>query len=114
MGPSVGKTSSTVGADIISRLAQAHLQQCCNNFKDPGVQHYGGRDFTDQRDIADEIFCKMPPPKPSVVKHTYGYGGHAAPAAAPVTSMHTYYNCGGGCFSGNCSITMANGTTKHR
>jgi len=89
------------GKHYLPSLAQAHLQQCCNNFKDPGVQRYGGKDFGEQRDIADEIFCKMPPPKPS---HT--------PKAAPVASMNTYYNCSGGCFHGNCSIKMADGSSK--
>jgi len=90
------------GRHYLPSLAQAHLQQCCNNFKDPGVQHYGGKDFGEQRDIADEIFCKMDPPKPSI--HT--------PAAAQVKSMNTYYNCSGGCFHGDCSIKMADGSYK--
>merc|ERR1711981_619500 len=37
------------GRHYLPSLAQAHLQQRCNNFKDPGVQHYGGKLFTDQR-----------------------------------------------------------------
>lgn len=97
------------GRHYLPSLAQAHLQQCCNNFKDPGVQHYGGKDFFEQRDIADEIFCKMPPPKPT--KPVYNHHSAHTPAK-PVATMQTYYNAGGGCFHGNCSITMADGTTK--
>lgn len=88
------------GRHYLPSLAQAHLQQCCNNFKDPGVQHYGGKDFGEQRDIADEIFCKMDPPKPSI---------HVA---VQVSSMNTYYNRCGGCFHGDCSVKMADGSHK--
>ncbi|CAF5109316.1 unnamed protein product, partial [Rotaria socialis] len=42
----------------------AHLLQFCNNFKDPGVQHYGrGSLFSQIRDEMDDIFCGLPAPK---------------------------------------------------
>ena len=46
-------------------LAGAHLLQLCYNFKDTGVQHYGGELFSTLRDSIDELFNKLPPPKPS-------------------------------------------------
>ena len=33
----------------------------------PAPQCYGGEDFATQRDLADEIFCKLPPPRASPV-----------------------------------------------
>jgi len=51
------------GAHYLQSLARAHLIQQCNNFKDPGVQLYGGDLFQDVRDFADETFLKLPPPQ---------------------------------------------------
>lgn len=53
------------GAHYLRSLSRAHLAQVCNNFKDPGVQHYGGNLFHEVRDAADEIFLKLPPPNPA-------------------------------------------------
>lgn len=50
------------GMHYLQSLARAHLTQQCNNFKDPGVQLYGGDLFNDERDNADEMFLKLPPP----------------------------------------------------
>jgi len=36
-----------------------------NNFKDPGVSHFGGDLFNKLVEHADSIFDNMPPPKPS-------------------------------------------------
>eukprot|EP00434_Breviolum_minutum_P031204 symbB.v1.2.027596.t1/scaffold2834.1/size69276/3 len=54
------------GAHYLRSLSRAHLAQICNNFKDPGVQNYGGELFREVRDLADEIFLKLPPPNPAV------------------------------------------------
>jgi len=50
------------GRHYLLSLARAHLTQQCNNFKDPGVQVYGGPLFQDVRDHADDMFVKLPPP----------------------------------------------------
>ncbi|CAE7857403.1 csx1 [Symbiodinium microadriaticum] len=42
------------GVHFLPSLLCAHASQQCNNFKDPGVQHYGGDLFADLRDQADE------------------------------------------------------------
>jgi len=79
------------GRHYIPSLMGAHLFQQCNNFKDPGVQHYGGALFMQLRDQIDDIFLALPPPKPSRAASDYGGGA----AAAPV-NMAGYYNVGGG------------------
>merc|ERR1711998_701323 len=61
------------GQHYLPSLRLAHLHQQCNNFKDPGVQHY-----------ADEFFLQLPPPKPSI----------KTSVAAP-RDMSMFYNCGG-------------------
>merc|ERR1719414_2429869 len=53
------------GRHYLPSLGRAHLLQQCNNFKDPGVQHYGGSLYTEIREKADDIFLKLPAPKPS-------------------------------------------------
>mmetsp|Transcript_7373 Transcript_7373/g.12813 ORF Transcript_7373/g.12813 Transcript_7373/m.12813 type:complete len:585 (+) Transcript_7373:63-1817(+) len=63
----------------------AHRLQQCNNFKDPGVQCYGGKLFQEIRDDADDVFNNLPAPKPSIRRSQ----------AAPV-SMAAYNNCYGG------------------
>ncbi|CAF4309999.1 unnamed protein product, partial [Rotaria sordida] len=52
------------GVHFLPSLTRAHLLQFCNNFKDPGVQHYGkGLLFSQIRDEMDDIFCNLPAPK---------------------------------------------------
>jgi len=68
----------------------AHKLQQCNNFKDPGVQHYGGALFQDCQDSADSAFNELPAPTPSRPPSSSG-----AHYAAPV-NMAAYNNYYGG------------------
>ena len=105
------------GKHFLPSLFGAHLAQQCNNFKDPGVQHYGGRTFKDLRDRCDAAFLKIPAPTPSKPPPSRGggYGGFSGGAAAapraPV-KMANYYNCSGGCFAGGCSVACVGGATR--
>lgn len=56
-----------------------------NNFKDPGVQIYGGKLFQSLRDTADAVFLKLPPPKPTIKKHD-------GSSHAQMASMAAYNN----------------------
>ena len=99
------------GQHFLPSLMGAHLMQQCNNFKDPGVQHYGGPLFSAIRDMCDKAFLEIPPPE---VPQRYaapepnqnGRRGNAgAPAqAAPRPRMQKYLNRGGGCFAGDCHV----------
>lgn len=42
--------------------------QIKNNFKDSGVEHFGGEHFEKFVEVADDIFVSMPPPKPTYDK----------------------------------------------
>ncbi|CAE7475803.1 unnamed protein product [Symbiodinium sp. CCMP2592] len=53
------------GKHYLRSLSRAHLAQLCNNFKDPGVQPYGGDLFREVRDAADDVFLKIPAPNPA-------------------------------------------------
>jgi len=89
------------GVHYLPSLVNAHLLQMCNNFKDPGVQVYGGKLFTKLRDRADKIFIKLPAPKPS-------YNA----SAAPVASMGVYHRSSNPCFHGNSVAEMLDGNSK--
>jgi len=88
------------GRHYLPSLMHAHMNQICNNFKDPGVQHYGGSMFRQIRDIVDENFCKLPPPKPSLVRppekvqssYSSSSPSYSLSSHAPVPSMSTYNN----------------------
>jgi hypothetical protein len=58
------------GRHYLPSIMFAHRLQQCNNFKDPGVQGYGGELFRSIQDTADELFNQLPPPKPSGRTHT--------------------------------------------
>jgi uncharacterized protein YegL len=62
------------GKHFIPSLLNAHTYQACNNFKDPGLQDFGGLLFKTIRDRADGIVNELPPPKPSL-SSVRGYGG---------------------------------------
>ena len=53
---------STWGNHYVRSLCFAHKLQQCNNFKDAGVQHYGGALFKELQEVADSIFNGLPPP----------------------------------------------------
>mmetsp|Transcript_57992 Transcript_57992/g.109247 ORF Transcript_57992/g.109247 Transcript_57992/m.109247 type:complete len:167 (-) Transcript_57992:164-664(-) len=87
------------GVHYLPSLMSAHLAQICNNFKDPGVQQYGGTLFEDLRDKADDIFCSLPAPEPSARPPPPPVAATPAVAAAPApvrevapVSMAAYYD----------------------
>jgi len=75
------------GFHYLPSLLGAHLYQQCNNFKDPGIQFYGGELFSQIRDKLDELFLGLPAPRPSFCLMQQ--------APAPVNMAH-YHDAGGG------------------
>lgn len=102
------------GKDYLPSLMMAHLHQQCNNFKDPGVQDYGGKLFATIRDKADDIFCNMEPPKPSVsYDNNYrGYRGSVGSSPPIPQSMAVFSQSSGPCFTGDCEVLMSNDYVK--
>ena len=92
------------GRHYILSVIKAHTYQQCNNFKDPGVQIYGGALFHSLRDEADNIFCSLPPPEPSIKKYSRS-------VVQPV-SMASYHNSSGGCFGGDGIVHTKYGFKK--
>jgi hypothetical protein len=107
------------GKRFIPSLAEAHRTQQCNNFKDPGVQHYTGELFESLRDELNDIFNSLPPPTTSITRtqlhptHNTNTGNtniYTTPHA-PV-DMSTYNNSSSGCFSGECLVLMSDNSLK--
>merc|ERR1711957_361838 len=74
------------GIHYLPSLKCAHRLQQCNNFKDPGVQVYGGQLFGDIRDAADEVFCKLPAPTPTRTMESRQFSMASAPGSAPAAA----------------------------
>ena len=102
------------GEHYLRSYLRAQKLQMCLNFKDPGVQIYGGPLFKELQDVAEKVFCGLPPPTPSVAAQPKGYygGGGAAPVYSTPLSMASFYNSGGGCFHGENRVLMADGSRK--
>ena len=97
------------GKHYLLSIQRAHECMICNNFKDPGVQIYGGIMFENLRDMIEETFCNLPPPTPSI-KIRNSYVSSSRSYSPP--SMSTYMNSGGVCFDGNSNVIMGNGGVK--
>ncbi|CAM9747123.1 unnamed protein product [Chrysoparadoxa australica] len=103
------------GKHYLPSLMRCHLLQQCGNFKDPGIQLYGGSLFKTIRDAADDIFCSLAPPEPSLRGRGGGYGGRRssrAGAGAGAVSMRSYNNRSNPCFAGSSKVEMGDGSTR--
>lgn len=108
------------GRHFLPSLARSHQLQECLNFKDPGVQLYGGNLFQSQRDFADDAFNTLPPPTPSVSRTMPAYSNQGRGAGAsrnprsssrPV-SMSCFNSASAPCFHGDCLVHMEDGSLK--
>ena len=84
----------TWGKHYVASLYFALHCQECHNFKDVGVQGFGGDIFESARDKASALYMTLPPIVPSRV-----YG------AATTTVCTQQYHCSGGCFDGRALVT---------
>ena len=92
------------GAYILS-LKRAHQLQVCNNFKDPGVQVYGGELFKKLQSRGDTIFNSIKPPTPSNVlipRNGFRSYSQAAVVTRSLDTMQSYNSNSNPCFNGNC------------
>jgi len=105
------------GLHYLPSLMFAHLMQQCNNFKDAGVQSYGGKLFETLRDAADEFFVNLPAPVPAPKPVTHVPAGPAPVAAASAhapapVNMSAYMDRYAGCVDGECMVRMADGSAQ--
>ena len=94
-----------------SYLRAQQLQQCMN-FKDPGLQIYGGDLFHENQTVADKAFDALPPPQPSGRPEASRQNMAAAYPLPPSLRSLTasFNNPSGGCFGGGCKVRMADGS----
>lgn len=110
------------GKHYLPSIRRAHQLQQCNNFKDPGVQFYGGPLFNSLRDEAEDVFCTLPAPTPS---SNYNYNSNSysyynsTPTSNSTSSSNTnsydmsaYMNASAGCISGGCEVLLSDGSLK--
>ena len=111
----------TWGRHYLRSYLKAQQNQTCMNFKDPGLQIYGGAPFHDHQEMGDKIFCDLPPLEPTGQSYStsgYGYGSASASAsastisAAPLNMGAIFHDPSGGCFAPECEVLMADGTRK--
>lgn len=113
------------GKHYLRSIRRAHELKQCNNFKDPGVQHYGNSTFESIRDLADDKFSNLPPPvahnsRPSSSNisrsssSSMGGGGGASRSAPPppTMSMSSFNNRDMVCFHGNASVHLKDSAMK--
>lgn len=100
------------GGHFLRSIRCAHERKQCNNFKDPGVQHYGNVMFQQTRDAADDAFSTLPPPVPTIQNQpAYGDSGlrRGVSSAAPV-SMASWNRADMVCFHEDAQVhTLNNG-----
>lgn len=112
------------GCHYLPSLQRAHELQQCTNFKDPGVKNYGGQLFHQVSELADEMFCALPPPAPSTTavrpsptlstpRAQASCSSSVTYTAPPIPSMSLYHCAAAGCFHGSCLVTMSDGTLKN-
>lgn len=103
------------GLHYFCSLRCSHLKQLCCNFKDSGLQLYGGSVFRGLRDIADDLFLNLPmptPPPASVWSTGYGQAPGASPGVPTIRSMPSqrqFHNRDDPCLDGSTGVKMANG-----
>jgi Mg-chelatase subunit ChlD len=98
------------GRYYIPSIMRSNLLQYCNNFKDSSVQKYGGRLFKELQDYANDIFCKIDPPTPSLAARYQFNPAYNTPAYAPSALIAQISSSSIGCFDGNSMIEIADGT----
>lgn len=96
------------GRHYLLSLVMAHSFEQCNNFKDPGVQNYGGPTFREICDRIDDIFNTMPAPRPTGLS----LNNNTRYNPSTVVSMSTYNDSSSVCIHENCDVHMADGKTK--
>ena len=99
------------GKHYLPSLVRSHTIQQCNNFKDAGIQHYGGLLFKDLQNDADDIFCTLTPPEPYQLRKAKQHQINP-PKFEPLVDMRNYYNVHGGCFDGNSFVLLQGNQQK--
>jgi hypothetical protein len=99
------------GAPYIMSLMSAHVNQTCTNFKDPGIQCYGGLKFREEKNKLNDMANDLPVPTPSLAPNT-GTNNYQPPVVSSQTFVRNYNNASGGCFGDDGNVLMNDGSVK--
>jgi len=103
------KYYTTWGLHYLRCYLRAHELQHCVNFKDVGLQDYGGSVFHATVAKGDETFALLPPMEKRQV--SVSTNAFAANTVQPI-DFGAFHNHGGGCFAGECKVLLSDGTRK--
>jgi hypothetical protein len=81
----------------------------CANFKDQALQLFATESFKEIQAKGNELFAEIPAPIPQ----GYTQASFAAMATATGFTMDMFNTADGGCFGGECIVSLANGKTKY-
>lgn len=104
----------TWGQYYIPSLMFAYQQEQCHNFRDKAIQLFGGSYFKNLCDDIEDLFLKIPPPKPSS-NHHYNRLALSQSSLPPTTSTSTaiYLDRQGGCFTEDTKIKISQNKYKN-
>lgn len=110
------------GQHYLKSIASAYRQEWCLNFKDLAPQHFTSATFASFREKIETIFLSIAPPVPShrtapapsaaAYRQISIAPVYSAPVYSAPSSMRSFYDRRGGCFTGNWNIMLANGISK--
>ena len=95
------------GRHYVPGVLGGHKNQWPINFKDACSTIYGSANTRRLIDRGDEIFTSLPPPTASCAAAVAAASAYSGAAYVPVASMATLHYSGGGCFTADCKIMMA-------
>jgi hypothetical protein len=102
----------TWGKHYLRAYLKAQETQTCMNFRDPGLQIYGGPMFHEHQETGNTFFCDLPPLEPTGQSYISPAAAATIAAAGPVSMASTFLNAGSGCFAPHCQVLMADGKKK--
>jgi Mg-chelatase subunit ChlD len=91
------------GKHYIPSLLSAYNLEQFNNFKDNGVKNFGGQMFKKVQLEIENVFMTLPAPKQSI---------STAKKITASSYTNVYYDEHGGCFHGNCLVSITDLVTK--
>lgn len=101
------------GKHYLLSIMGAHNSEFCNNWKDKGVSNYSTPQFLEKRDLVNEIFNNLPPPKKTEVIYDRNLGINRTITTYNNNVNYSSYNSQSGpCFHGNCRVLTVDGFYK--
>ena len=96
------------GYNHILAYSRALEKGVCANFKDQALQFFATEEFKELQAKGNELFAELPAPIPQ----GYTQASFFAMTHATGFSMTQFNTADGGCFDGDCIVSMANGIQK--